>query len=141
MSKDDQRCGRTRAEFTRPHYHTTAGIVRDYLTVHFWPHHVITHEVTDDGRDAFCVRDRAGRRAVHTLIVDVLVLNVHEGRLHKLADFLAVLQVAHHLRTVGAVPLRLTDRGELREVDSGRLIAVPPVRGAGDGQKPAARRA
>ena len=141
MSKGNRGAQWRRAEFSRPHYRTTGGILRDYLTVHFWPDHVITHEVTEDGRDAFCVRDRTDGRAVHKLVVDALVLEVHEGRLHKLADLLALLQVAHHLRTVAAVPLRLTDRGELCEADSGRLIEVPPGLAGTAGRERVGRRA
>lgn len=118
---------RTRAEIARAHRNTTAGIVRDYLTVHFGPDHVITHEV-HDGRDTFCVRTRADRRIVHTLLVDLLVLEVHEGRLYKLAGLLAYLQVAHHLRKVGVAALRINDRCELCEAHTGRVLALPPGR-------------
>jgi hypothetical protein len=118
---------RTRAEIARAHRNTTAGIVRDYLTVHFGPDHVITHEVCD-GRDTFCVRTRADRRTVHTLLVNLLVLEVHEGRLYKLAGLLSYLQVAHHLRKVGAAPLRINDRCELCGADTGRVLALPPGR-------------
>ncbi len=117
----------TRAEIARAHRNTTAGIVRDYLTVHFGPDHVITHEV-HDGRDTFCVRTRADRRTVHTLLVNLLVLEVHEGRLYKLAGLLAYLQVAHHLRKVGVAPLRINDRCELCEAHTGRALALPPGR-------------
>lgn len=141
MSKNARRRRRTRAEITRAHRNTTAGIIRDYLTVHFWPDHVVTYEATDDGRYVFCVRDRADRRTVYALSVDVLVLEVHEGRLHKLADPLAYLQVAHHLRTLGGVPLRINGRCELCDADTGRPIALPPGTVAGHGQKPATRRA
>ncbi len=118
---------RTRAEIARAHRNTTAGIVRDYLTVHFGPDHVITHEVCD-GRDTFCVRTRGDRRTVHTLLVNLLVLEVHEGRLYKLAGLLSYLQVAHHLRKVGAAPLRINDRCELCGADTGRVLALPPGR-------------
>jgi hypothetical protein len=118
---------RTRAEIARAHRNTTAGIVRDYLTVHFGTDHIITHEV-HDGRDTFCVRARAGRRTVHTLLVNLLVLEVHEGRLYKLAGLLAYLQVAHHLRKAGVAPLCINDHCELCEAHSGRVLALPPGR-------------
>lgn len=118
---------RTRAEIARAHRNTTAGIVRDYLTVHFGPDHVSTHEV-HDGRDTFCVRTRADRRIVHTLLVNLLVLEVHEGRLYKLAGLLAYLQVAHHLRKVGVAPLCINDGCELCETHTNRVLALPPGR-------------
>ncbi len=141
MSKDTPRLQRTRAEIARAHRNTTAGIIRDYLTAHFWPDDVVTYEATDDGQYAFCVRDRTDRHTVHALFVDLLVLEVHQGRLHKLADLLACLQVAHHLRMVGGVPLRLNGRCELCEAHTGRPIELPPGRVVQDGQEPAARRA
>ncbi len=141
MSKNARRRRRTRAEITRAHRNTTAGIIRDYLTVHFWPDLVVTYGPTDDGRYAFCVRNPTDRRTVYALSVDLLVLEVHEGRLHKLAGLLAYLQVAHHLRTLGGVPLRINGRCELCEADTGRPIALPPGTVAGDGQESAARRA
>jgi len=131
---------RTRAEIARAHRDTTAGIVRDYLTVHFGQDHVITHEV-HGARDTFCVRTRADRRTVHTLFVDLLVLEVHEGRLYKLAGLLAYLQVAHHLRKVGVAPLRINDCCELCEAQSGRVLALPPGRLAVYGREPLARTA
>ena len=131
---------RTRAEIARAHRNTTAGIVRDYLTVHFGPHHVITHEV-HDGRDTFCVRTRADRRPVHTLLVDLLVLEVHEGRLYKLAGLLSYLQVAHHLRTVGVDSLRVNGRCELCETQRGSVLALPPGHLAVYGREPVARTA
>ena len=141
MPKDTpRRRRRTRAEIARAHRNTTAGIVRDYLTVHFGPEHVITHEV-DDGRDTFCVRTRANRRTVHTLLVDLLVLEVHEGRLYKLAGLLSYLQVAHHLRQVGAAPLRIDDRCELCEARTDRILALPPGHLAVYGREPVARTA
>ena len=140
MPTDTRRRRRTRAEIARAHRNTTAGIVRDYLTVHFGPEHVITHEV-HDGRDTFCVRARANRRIVHTLLVDLLVLEVHEGRLYKLAGLLSYLQVAHHLRQVGAARLRINDRCELCEADTGRTLALPPGRLAVYGREPLARTA
>ncbi|HVO25183.1 MAG TPA: hypothetical protein VMW56_16300 [Candidatus Margulisiibacteriota bacterium] len=132
---------RTRAEIVRAHRYTTGGIVRDYLTVHFGPDHVITHEVTPDGRHTFSVRDGANRRPVHTLLVDLLVLEIHEGRLHKLAGLLSYLQVAHHLRRGGAAPLRINDRCELCEAHTGRVLALPPGRLAVYGWEPVARMA
>jgi hypothetical protein len=63
---------------------------------------------------------------VHTLLVDLLVLEVHEGRLYKLAGLLAYLQVAHHLRKAGVAPLRVNDRCELCEAHTGRVLALPP---------------
>jgi len=131
---------RTRAEIARAHRNTTAGIVRDYLTVHFGPDHVITHEVRD-GCDTFCVRTRADRRTVHTLLVNLLVLEVHEGRLYRLAGLLSYLQVAHHLRKVGVALLRINDCCELCEADTGRVLALPPGRLAVYGREPVARRA
>ena len=130
----------TRAEIARAHRNTTAGIVRDYLTAHFEPDHVITHEV-QDGRDTFYVRTRADRRTVHTLLVDLLVLDVHEGRLYKLADLLAYLQAAHHLGKVGAAALRINDRCELCEAHTGRVLALPPGRLAVYGREPVAGKA
>jgi hypothetical protein len=130
----------TRAEIARAHRNTTAGIVRDYLTVHFGPDHVVTHELRD-GRDTFRVRSRASRHTVHTLLVDLLVLEVHEGRLYKLAGLLAYLQVAHHLRKVGAAPLRINGRCELCEAHSGRILALPPGHLAVYGREPVARKA
>ena len=135
-----RRRSRTRAEIARAHRNTTAGIVRDYLTVHFGPNHIITHEV-HDGRDTFCVRTSANRRTVHTLLVDLLVLEVHEGRLYRLAGLLSYLQVAHHLRRVGTAPLRINDRCELCEAHTGRVLAVPPGRLAVYGREPAAHTA
>lgn len=125
MSTKTRTRSRTRAEIARAHRNTTAGIVRDYLTVHFGPDRVITHEV-HDGRDTFCVRTRADRRIIHTLLVNLLVLEVHEGRLYKLAGLLAYLQVAHHLRQGGVAPLRINDRCELCEAHTGRALASPP---------------
>ena len=132
---------RTRAEIARAHRYTTGGIVRDYLTVHFGPDHVATHEVTQDGGHQFCVRNRSDRPAVHTLLVDLLVLEVHEGRLHKLAGLLSYLQVAHHLRKVGTAPLRISGRCELCEAQSGRVLALPPGHLAAYSREPLARRA
>jgi len=131
---------RTRAEMARAHRNTTAGIVRDYLTVHFGLDHVITHEV-HDGRDTFCVRTRADRRTVHTLLVDLLVLEVHEGRLYKLAGLLSYLQIAHHLRKVGVDSLRINGRCELCETHTGRVLALPPGSLAVYGREPVARTA
>jgi hypothetical protein len=130
---------RTRAEIARAHRFTTGGIVRDYLTVHFGPGRVITHEATQDGRHTFSVHSRADRAVIHTLIVDVLVLEVHEGRLYKLAGLLSYLQVAHHLRKVGAAPLRINSRCELCEARSGHVLALPPGRLAVYGHEPVAR--
>lgn len=132
---------RTRAEIARAHRYTTGGIVRDYLTVHFGPDHVVTHEVTPDGRHTFSVRNRTDRPPVHTLLVDLLVLEVHEGRLHKLAGLLSYLQVAHHLRKGGTTPLRINSRCELCEGRSGRVLALPPGHLAVYGSEPEARRA
>jgi hypothetical protein len=140
MPTDTPRPRRTRAEIARAHRNTTAGIVRDYLTVHFGPDHVITHEV-HDGIDTFCVRARTDRHIVHTLLVDVLVLEVHEGRLYKLAGLLSYLQVAHHLRKVGTAPLRINNRCVLCEAHSGRVLALPPGHLAVYGHEPVARRA
>ena len=107
------------------------------MTVHFGPDHVITHEV-HDGRDTFCVRTRADRRTVHTLLVNLLVLEVHEGRLYKLAGLLSYLQVAHHLRKVGVAPLRINDHCALCEADTGRILALPPGHLAIYGPEPVA---
>jgi hypothetical protein len=139
MPTDTPRRRRTRAEIARAHRDTTAGIVRDYLTVHFGPKHVVTHEV-HDGTDTFCVRTRA-RHTVHTLLVDLLVLEVHEGRLYKLAGLLSYLQVAHHLRKVGTAPLRINSRCELCAAHTGHVLALPPGRLAVYGYAPVARRA
>ena len=119
---------RTRAEIARAYRNTTAGIVRDYLTVHFGLEHAITHEAHGCG-ETFLVRNRADRRAVHALIVDFVVLDTYRGRLYKLADLLAYLQVAHHLRKGGDAPLQINGRRELCEVHTGRALALPPPHG------------